>query len=217
MILSSDSSDRYTSTVQSSSSSANAALPPHPHLQTSYPPLAHSVFSLSAALPPSLAPGCPSTPPASSPLLTLSRFSNRMLEVFEPGALNYFTYFRPILLILSGSRIPIFTHLPLSGFLVFLVCIVIAPTPGLAFSPMMSRTLAAVSSLSSGRAYFSLNFLSRLFQREQLASTPEPPLPKRNKPVCPEHQIVKRAFSVRELKRVAEERERDDYFSAEEQ
>ena len=30
-------------------------------------------------------------------------------------------------------------------------------------------------------------------QREQLASTPEPPLPKgkRNKPVCPQHQIVR--------------------------
>ena len=33
---SSDSSDMYTSTVQSSLSSANAALPPHPRLQISY-------------------------------------------------------------------------------------------------------------------------------------------------------------------------------------
>ena len=48
--------------------------------------------------------------------LTLSDFSNGMLVVFEPGALNYFTFFRPILLTLSVSRNPILTHLPFSGF-----------------------------------------------------------------------------------------------------
>ena len=37
-----------------------------------------------------------------------------MLEVFEPVALNYFTFSRPILLTLSVSRNPILTHLPLS-------------------------------------------------------------------------------------------------------
>ena len=39
-----------------------------------------------------------------------------MLEVFEPGALNYFTSSRPILLTLSVSRDPILTPLPLFGF-----------------------------------------------------------------------------------------------------
>ena len=40
----------------------------------------------------------------------------------------------------------------------------------------------------------------------------------RNKAVCPEHQIVRRAFSVREVKRTAtEERKRDKYSSAKEQ
>ena len=34
-----------------------------------------------------------------------------MLEVFEPGALNYFTFFHPILSTLSASRNPILTHL----------------------------------------------------------------------------------------------------------
>ena len=62
--LSSDSSGMYTSTVQSSPASANAALSPHPRLQTSYPPSA--VSSPSAPYPPSLAPGYPSMPPASS-------------------------------------------------------------------------------------------------------------------------------------------------------
>ena len=45
---SSDISDMYTSTVQSSSASANAALPPHPRLQTTYPPSAHYISSSSA-------------------------------------------------------------------------------------------------------------------------------------------------------------------------
>ena len=64
---SSDSSGLYTSTVKPGPSpSANAALPPHPRLQTAYTPSAHSVFSSSAPSPPFLAPGCPSTPPAFS-------------------------------------------------------------------------------------------------------------------------------------------------------
>ena len=139
--------------------SANAALPPHPRLQTSYPPSAHFVTSLSAPSPPSLAPGCPSMPPASSLPLTLSGFFNEMLEVFKPGALNYFTFFCPILSTLSVSRSPILTHFSLSGFLDSLLCVPIAPTHGLAFSLVMSRTLAVASLFSSSRAYPLLNFL----------------------------------------------------------
>ena len=67
MTLSSDSSDTYTSTVQASPSSANDALQPHPRLQTSYSPSAHSVSSPFALSPLPLAPGCYSTPPASYP------------------------------------------------------------------------------------------------------------------------------------------------------
>ena len=123
------------------------------------PPLAHSVSSPSAPSPLSFAPGCPSTPPP----LTLSGFSNGVLEVFEPGALNYFTFFRPILLTLSVSRNPILTLLPLSGFLDSLLCILIALTPGLAFSLLMPRTLSSVSSFLLVRAYFCLNFLPPSF------------------------------------------------------
>ena len=97
--------------------------------------------------------------------LTLSRFFNEMLEVFEPGALNYFTFFRPILSTLSASRNPILTHLPLSEFLDSLLCALIASTPGLAFSLLMPCTLAAALPFSSGRAYLSLNFLPPLFLR----------------------------------------------------
>ena len=88
-----------------------------------------------------------------------------MLEVFKPGALNYFTFFCPILSILSAFKNPILTHFPLSGFLGSLLCVLIAPTPGLAFSRVMPPTLAMASSFSSGRAYPVLSFLPPLFLR----------------------------------------------------
>ena len=97
--------------------------------------------------------------------LTISGLSNGMLEGLEPEALNYSTFFRPILLTLSVSRNPIFTHFPLSRFLDSLLCVLIAPTPSLAFSFLIPRTLAAVSSFLSGRANLSLNFLPPLFLR----------------------------------------------------
>ena len=114
----------YTSTVQSAPST-NVALSPHPRLQTSYPPSSHFISPPSALLSPSLAPGCPSTPPASSPPDSL-----RVLQ-WNAGALNYFAFFRPILSTLSASRNTILTHLPLSEFLDSLLCALIAPTPGL--------------------------------------------------------------------------------------
>ena len=95
--------------------------------------------------------------------LTLLGFFNGMLEVSEPGALNYFIFSRPIQSTLSASRNPILIHLPVSGFLDSLLCVLIAPTPGLAFSLLMPRTPAAASLFSSGRAYPFLNFLSPLF------------------------------------------------------
>ena len=97
--------------------------------------------------------------------LTLSGFFNGMLEVFEPGALNYFTFSRPTLSTLSAFRSPILTHIPLSGFLDSLLCVLIVPTPGLAFSLMMPRTLAAALSFLSGSAYLFLNFSPPLFLR----------------------------------------------------
>ena len=95
--------------------------------------------------------------------LSLSGFCNEIRRVFEQGALNYFTFSRPILSTVSAFRNPILTLLPLSGFLDSLLCILIAPTPGLAFSLMMPRTLAAASLSLSDRAYSFLNFLPPLF------------------------------------------------------
>ena len=162
---SSDSSYMYTSTVQSSPASANAALLPHPRLQTSYPPICP--FYIFSFCPSSTVPccwlffcaSCLHSPP------TLSGFFNGMLEVFEPGAPNYFTFFRLILSTLSAFMNSILTPLPLSGFLDSLLCILIVPTPGLAFYILIPRTPAAALSFSSGRAYLFLNFLPPLFLR----------------------------------------------------
>ena len=94
--------------------------------------------------------------------LTPSRFFNGMLEVFKPGTLNCFTFFYPIPLTLFVSRNPILTPLSLFGSLDSLLCVLIAPNPGLAFSLVMPRTLAAASLFSPGRAYLFLNFLPPL-------------------------------------------------------
>ena len=74
--------------------SADAALPPHPRLQTSYPPSTHFVFSSSVPSPPPHVPGCFSIPTVSSSPLTLLWPFNEMLEVSESGALNYYTLFQ---------------------------------------------------------------------------------------------------------------------------
>ena len=112
---------------------------------------------------PSLAPGFPSVPPASSPPPDPPRFFHGMLEIFVPGALNYFTFFHPILSTLSAFRNPILTPLPFSGYLDSLLCILIVSTPGLAFSLLIPHTLVATLSFSSGRAYPFLNSLPPLF------------------------------------------------------
>ena len=86
-------------------------------------------------------------------------------EISKPVAINFLTLFCLILLTLFVSMYLTLTYLPLSGSLDTLLCDLIAPTPGLIFFLLMSHTLAAVSSFSSGRAYPSLNFLPPLFLR----------------------------------------------------
>ena len=131
----SDSSNTYTSTVQSGPRLLMLHSRPNlvsklliSHLPILYllplPP--HHRFLLLAVLLRLLPP---------LPPLTLSGFFNGMLEVFEPGSLNYFTFSSPILSTISASRNITSTHLPLSGFLNSLLCVLIARTPGLSFSP----------------------------------------------------------------------------------
>ena len=153
----------YTSTVQSGppllmlhSRPTLVSKPLIPHLPILYIlplPLHHRPMLLAVLLRflPSLLP------------LTLSGFFNGILDVFKPGALNYFTFSRPILSTLSAPRNPIFTHLPFSGFLNSLLCVLIVPTIGLAFSLLMPYTPAAALSFSSDRAYPFLNFPPPLF------------------------------------------------------
>ena len=162
---SSDSSDTYTSTVESGPPLLMLHFCPTlvsklliPHLPILYllPLPSHYRPLLLAILLRLLSPLLP---------LTLSGFFNGMLEVFEPGALNYFTFFHPILSTLSAFRNPILTHLPLSRFLDSLFCVLIAPTPSLAFSLLIPRMPVAALSFLSDRAYPFLNFLSPLFPR----------------------------------------------------
>ena len=162
---SSDSSDTYTSTVESGppllmlhSCPTLVFKPLIPHLPILYllPLPSHHRPLLLAILLHLLPPLLP---------LTLSGFFNGMLEVFEPRALNYFTFFHPILSTLSAFRKPILTHLPLSGFLDSLFCVLIVLTPGLAFSLLMPCMPVAALSFSSDRTYPFLNFLPPLFLR----------------------------------------------------
>ena len=97
--------------------------------------------------------------------LTPSGFFNGMLEVSEPGASNFYTFFCLIPLTLSVSRNLTSIYFPFSGSLDSLLCALITHTPGRALSIMMSRTLTAPSSSSSGRNYLSWNFLPPLFLR----------------------------------------------------
>ena len=161
---SSDSSDMYTSTVQNGPPLLMLHSRPILLSKPLIPICPFYIFSLCplTTLPCSWLFFCASC--LLSPL-TFSEFFSGMLEVFKPGALNYFTFSRPIPSTLSASRNPILTLLPLSGFLDSLLCFLIAPTPGLAFSLLMPRTLAAVLSFSSGRAYPFLSFVPSLFLR----------------------------------------------------
>ena len=88
-----------------------------------------------------------------------------MLGVSEPGALNCYILFRLIPLTLFVSRNLTLIYLPLSGSLDSLLYDLIAATPDLLFFLLMLLTLAAASSLSSGRAYSPPSFLHSLFLR----------------------------------------------------
>ena len=168
MTSSSEFSSWYTSTAQSGPSD------PLLLMQHSHPTLALKSFILFCPL--CIFSLCTLTTASCSwlflftscfffPSLTPSGFFNGMLGVSEPGALNCYTLFRLIALTLFESRNLILIHLPLFGSLDCLLCDLIAPTIGLVFFLLMSQTLAAALSFSSGRVHPSLNFLPPLFLR----------------------------------------------------
>ena len=122
---------------------------------TFYPPSVHFVTSPSAPSPPPHAPGCISTPPASS--------SPRVLQ-WNAGGLRARS--TELLHFLSGHPIDLIciqesnlNSSSLSGSLDSLLCDLIAPTPDLAFSLPIPRMLVGVSSFLSGRVYPSWSFL----------------------------------------------------------
>ena len=141
----------YNSTVPSGLPSANAAFPPHPRLQTSYPSSAHSVSFSSVSSPPPLAPDCPSTPPVSSS----PHDSTKVLQ-WNACALR--------------ARSTELLHF-LSSHPVDLICIQESNLNSSfsfripEFSLLMPRTLEAASSFSFGRANPFLNFLPPLSPR----------------------------------------------------
>ena len=161
---SSDSSNWYTFTAQSGPSGP-PVLMQHSHPTLVFKPLIlfpptfyllplhphHCLMLLAVSLYPLLP----------LPLLDSLRVLQWNAGVSKPGALNYYTLFRLIPLIIFISRN--LTLIYYSGFLDSLLCDPMAHTPDLVFFLLMSLTLAAASSFSSGRAYPSLSFLPPLF------------------------------------------------------
>ena len=161
---SSDSSDMYISTVESAPPSANAALSPHPRLQTSYPPSAHLISPSSALPPPSLAPGCTSAPPASSPppdSLRVLQWNAGGLRARSTELLHFLSSHPVDLICIQESNLNSSSSFRIPGFSA------LHSDRTHSRSGILSRddTLATVSSFSSGRAYPYLNFLPTLFFR----------------------------------------------------
>ena len=162
---SSDSSDMYTSTVQSSPASANAALSPHPRLQTSYAPSAHFISSSSSPQPPSLAPGFPSAPPASTSPTDSLRVLQRNaggLRATSTELLHFLSSHPVDLICIQESNLNSSSSFWIPGFSA-LRSDRIHSRSGILF--LIPCKLAVALSFSSGRAYPSLNFPPPLFLR----------------------------------------------------
>ena len=163
--LSSDSSGMYTSTVQSGYPSTNAALTRHPRLQTSYPSSAHSISPSSAPLPPSLAPGCSSSPPASSPppdSLRVLQWNAGSLRARSTELLHFLSSHPVDLICIHESNLNSSSSFRIPGFFA-LRSDRIHSRSGIFSRDTVPRTPAAALSFSSGRAFPFLNFPPPLF------------------------------------------------------
>ena len=158
------SSSLYTSTVQPGpSGSLCQCIAPSPSSSSNFLSIFRQLcISCFCTLSTPHDSGCSSIPLIPLLPLTLSGFFNRMPELFEADALNYFTLSCFILRILSGFMNPTLTYLTLSGSLDYLLCDPMALTHGMAFILPITRTPALASSFLSGRAYPSLSFLPPL-------------------------------------------------------
>ena len=200
---SSDSSDMYTSTVQSSPASANAALSPHPRLQTSYPPSAHYISSPSALPPLSLAPGFSSAPPDSLRDLQwnaggLRTRSTELLHFLSSHPVDLICIQESNLNSSSSFRIPGFSALPSdrthsrSGILSSDTThssggVIIFVRQGLSFSELSTSSLSSLDpysdyvginiSLNNSSSLSCLNVYAPLFAPPQRMAEPIPSLP----------------------------------------
>ena len=86
-----------------------------------------------------------------------------MHEIFASNTLNFFTLFRPIMLISSRLKSPNSILLHLSGSLNAQLCNLISYSPGLAFFLLITHMHAAASSFLSDRVYPFLNSQSIFF------------------------------------------------------
>ena len=113
---SSDSSGMYTSTVQSSPASANAALSPHPRLQTSYPASAHYISSpFALPPPPSLAPGFPSASTSPDSLRVL-QWNAGGLRARSTELLHFLSSHPVDLICIQESNLNSFSSFRIPGF-----------------------------------------------------------------------------------------------------
>ena len=106
----------YASTVQSSPLSANTGLLPHPRLQTSYSPSAHSVLSPSALSSPSLAPGCPSMPPLPPNSLRVLQWNAGGLRDRSTELLHFLLSHPIDLICIQGSNLNSSSSFQIPGF-----------------------------------------------------------------------------------------------------
>ena len=116
MTFSSNSSHMYTSTVQSGPPSANPALPPHLRLQTSYPPSAHFISSPSAPSPPSLAPGCSSSPPLPPDSLWVLQWNAGGLRARSTQLLHFLSSHPVDLICIQKSNLKSTSSFQIPGF-----------------------------------------------------------------------------------------------------
>ena len=155
----SDSSDMYTSTVQSG--------PPLLMLHSCPTLVSKSLIShlpilylLPLPPPPSLNPGRPPAPPLPPDSLRVLQWNAGGLRARSTVLLHFLSSHPVDFICIQESHFN-----SSSGFLYSLLCVLIAPTPSLAFSLLMPRTLAAALSFLSGWGCLLLNFLPPLCLR----------------------------------------------------
>ena len=200
---SSDSSDTYTSTVQSGPPSTDAALLRHPRLQTSYPPSAHSISPSSAPSPPSLVPSHFSTPPAFSPppdSLRVLQWNAGGLQARSTELLHFLLSHPVDLICIQESNLNYPSSFRIPGFSALCSDCILSPDTthasggviifvrqGLSFSELSTSSLSSLDpysdyvgvniSLNNSSSVSFLNVYAPLFAPPQRMAEPIPSLP----------------------------------------